>query len=267
MINTSIRKIILRRLLKKPSPERYTTSLPEREQKSYDFISVLGSTAEHEDAWILYWDEDKDIVSYMWWPEGAAGVRGTDSTCTITDLKWDTLHVRHRYRTWDIRYSKLSVAFWHDLLHLQWWKWWLQKLKNRLLRPVGPDYRMVLLQVILDMHSRQLPITAEGLLVHIHGSPIRLSSDYSRHYDDLKFLLESLKDSGDIRLMDNDSATNSLWLGSIVPSPKAASTIAAYNDDARRHRDMVKLSKAQLLLGLGMLAVAAVTLIVELRND
>lgn len=266
MTKTSIQKIILSRLLKKPAPERYSISLPASQQKSYDFLSVIGSTAEHEDAYILSWDKDNDVVSYMWWPEGAAGVRGNNASCKFADLKWETLNVRHRYRTWEISYNKLSEAFYHDLLHLPWFKWWLQKLRNKFLWPVSPDYRMTLLKQIVEMHSRQLSITAEDLLISIHGSTIRLSSDYYRHYKNLAFLLESLKNSGDVLLKDENNAIHFVGRGSIVPTPQAASTIATYNEDARRHRDIVKLSKRQLWLGWGMSAIAAVALFVELRK-
>ncbi len=266
MITDFYRRLILRRLLKKPSPDRYTMSLPENEQKNYDFISVLGSTNEHEDAYILAWDERGDVVSYMWWAEGAANVPGTETTCKFTDLKWDSLNVRHRYRTWDIRYSNAFEAYWHDILHLPILKWWLQKLRNKFLRPVSPDYRMDLLKQIIDLHSRQLPITTIDLLVNIHGSAIRLSSDFFQHQQNLQFLLDSLKDSGDVLLRGENNAMQFLGDSRIVPTPKSAATIATLNEDVRRHQDVVKLSKRQLWLGWAMFAIAAVTLIVEVRK-
>ncbi len=266
MITEFCRKLVLRRLLKKPSPESYTISLPESEQKKYDFMSVLGSTNEHEDAYVRAWDEREDVVSYMWWAEGAPNVRGTETTCKFADLKWNTLNVRHRYRTWDIRYSKVFEAYWHDILHLPRLKWWLQKLRNVFLRPVSPDYRMDLLKQIVDMHSRQLPITLVDLLVNIHGSAIRLSSDFFQHQQNLQFLLDSLKDSGDVLLRDENNAMQFLGESRIVPTPKSATTIAIFNEDARRHQDVVKLSKRQLWLGWAMFAIAAVALIVEVRK-
>ncbi len=260
------RRIILRRLLKKPSPDSYTISLPENEQKNYDFISVLGSTNEHKDAYIRAWDVRGDTVSYMWWAEGATNVRGTEATCKFVDLKWNTLNVRHRYRTWDIRYSKIYEAFWHDILHLPLLKWWLQKLRNIFLRPVSPDYRMDLLKLIIRLHSRQVPITIIDLLVNIHGSAIRLSNDFSQHQKHLQFLLDSLKDSGDVLLRNENNTMQFIDGGTILPTPKSAATIATFNEDLRRHRDVVKLSKRQSWLGWVMFAIATVTLIVEVRK-
>ena len=257
---------MLRRLLRKPSPEQYTISLPEEEQKNYDFISVLGETTDHTGAYIQSWDEENDIVHYMWWPEGVGGVRGTDAECAFTDIKWDTLNVRHRYRTWGIKYGKVSEAYWHDILRVPWWKWWLQKFRNRFLVPVRPDYRMRLLKQIVDMHSQQMTITQEDLLVWIHGTTIRLSNDYHRHHKDVEFLLESLKESGDVILKDENNAAHFLGRGQILPAPQSARTIAEFNEDVTRHRDMVKLSKRHLWLGWAMFAIAAVTLFVELRK-
>lgn len=261
-----IKKLILHRLLEKESPDSYMTSLPEKEQIKYDYAYVQGSTEDHMDALICSWNEPEDIIQYMWWPEGAQAVRGTDATCKFSELKWETLNVRHRFRTWDIRYGTLSEAFWHDLLRLPLLKWWFQKLRNSLLRPINPDHRMDLLKLIVDLHSKQKPMTAHDLLAKIHGSALRLSNDYGRHQKDLEFLLESLKDSGDLIYKDENDAIHSLGHGKIAPTPKSVSTISVFNEDLRRHKDMVKMSGRQLWLGWAMFAIAAVTLFVELRK-
>tara|TARA_B110000902_G_C14281473_1_gene577019 strand:- start:1531 stop:1695 length:165 start_codon:yes stop_codon:yes gene_type:complete len=48
-----IKKIMLRRLLAKDSPDSYTLSSPETEQMNYDFAYVHGSTSVHKDALLL----------------------------------------------------------------------------------------------------------------------------------------------------------------------------------------------------------------------
>ncbi|MEW8374740.1 MAG: hypothetical protein AB2722_12615 [Candidatus Thiodiazotropha sp.] len=262
-----IQKIMLLRLLKKESPDSYKTSSPEEEQMDYDFIYVHGSTKEHKDALILSWDESKDLVNYMWWPEDAHGVRGTDATCASSDLIWEALNVRQRYRTWDIRYSTIRVAYLHDVLHLPLIKWRLQKIRNLFLRPVDADYRIKLLKTIVKMHDNQEPITTHELLAKIHGSAIRLSSEYYRLQKNLEFLLDSLKDSGDIVHKDEEDPIHFFGYGTIAPAPKSLSTIATYNEDHRRHKDMIKMSGKQLWVGWAMFALAAVTLIVELGKQ
>lgn len=257
---------MLRRLLKKESPNSYTTSLPEKEQIAYNYAYVHGSTKEHKDALICAWDESKDIVQYMWWPEGAQAVKGTGASCKFSDIKWDSLNVRHRFRTWDISYGSLAEAFRHDLLHIPLLKWWLQKIRNRSLRPIKPDHRMGLLQLIVEMHSNQEPITTHELLSKTHGSALRLSSDYYRHQKDLQFILDSLKESGDLIYKNANDPIHFFGHGEVAPSPKSVSTIAGFNEDLRRHKDMVKMSGRQLWLGWAMFAIAAATLFVELRK-
>lgn len=192
---------------------------------------------------------------YWWWSKDTNENSATESKCKFSDLKWDTLNVRHRYRTWEITYNKISEAFLHDLLRLPWFKWWLQKLRNKFIRPVNPDYRMELLKLIYDMHSKQLNITIRDLLIQKHGPAIRLSNEYYKHYKNLQLIIDSLEASGDIQTKNG-----------ITPTPIAVSTIANYNEGIMRHQDIVKLTKRQLFLGWGMFAVAAVTLFIEISK-
>lgn len=263
----SSQKIMLRRLLKKESPDSYTTSAPEEEQIDYDFIYVHGSTNEHKDALLLSWDEPNDLVNYMWWPEDAHGVRGTEATCPSSDLIWDTLNVRQRYRTWDIRYSTIREAYLHDVCHLPLIKWRLQKIRNIFLRPVNADHIIRILKTIIEMHDKQESITTHELLARIHGSAIRLSGEYYRLQKNLEFLLDSLKDSGDLVYKNEGDPMHFFGHGEIAPTPKSLSTIATYNEDSRRHKDMVKMSGRQLWVGWAMFTLAAVTLIIELGKQ
>lgn len=255
---------MLRRLLAKDSPYSYTSSSPETEQMNYDFAYVRGSTSEHKDAVLLSLDKKKDLVSYMWWPENAHGVQGTKSECSFSDIIWDSLNVRQRYRTWHICYATIREAYLHDLLRLPLIKWRIQKIRNVFLRPVGADQRMGLLKTILRMYENQEPITAHELLAKIHGPAIRLSSDYYRLQKNLEFLLDSLKESGDLIYKDEDDHMQFFSRGLIVPTPKSLSTIAAHIEDVQRHKDMVTVSSRQLLIGWAMFALAAATLVVEM---
>jgi len=259
-----IQKIMLRRLLKKESPDSYKTSAPEEEQMKYDYAYIHGSTEEHNDALILSWDEPNDLVNYMWWPEDAHGVRGTEATCSSSDIIWGTLNVRHRYRTWDIRYSSIREAYLHDLCFLPLIKWRLQKIRNTFLRPVNADHRILILKTIIEMYDKQESITTHELLARIHGSAIRLSGEYYRLQQNLQFLLDSLKDSGDLMYKNEDDPIHFFGHGEIAPTPKSLSTIAQHNEESRRHKDMVKMSKRQLWVGWAMFTLAAVTLTVEL---
>ncbi|MEM7208225.1 MAG: hypothetical protein AAF434_10395 [Pseudomonadota bacterium] len=261
-----LKKITLCRILDKESPDRYTISAPEAEQQSYDYAYVHGSTVKHKDCLFLSWDESEEVVSYMWWPEDAQNQRGTDASCSLEQIIWSTLNVRHRYKTWDIRYTSIHEAFLHDFLFLPAVRWKYQKFRNLFLRPVNADHRIGLLKSIIEMYDKQESITAHELLAKIHGSAIRLSSEYSRLQKNLQFLLDSLKDSGDIYYDDSNKTKMLLGRSEIVPTPKSLKTIASHNEDARRHRDMVRVSRGQLILGWSMFALAAVTLLVEIGN-
>lgn len=257
------RKVMLRRLIAKPEPESYSTSLPEGQQKGYDYISVYGSTTLHADVLLRSWGAYGDIIEYIWWDEGAQMVPGANATCSFDELDWMSLKVRHRYVTWDIHYNSLAEAYWNDLFHLQILKWLLQKIRNRFLTPVQPDFRMRLLQKIVEFHSQQKAITVNELLFDIHGPAIRRSSDGYRHYQDLQFLLKSLQGSGDVLLKDQVNSVQFIGSGDVLPTPKAIKTLADFYEGRRRHLDTVKLTRRQLFVGWAMFAIAAATLVVE----
>ena len=268
-LNLLLRKVMLRRLLKKPSPKTYSISAPEEEQKDYDFIMVRGTACNHKDSLLRSWNEKDNKIGCIYWPpENPIGTLGEEFECAFDELAWKSLYVEHRYRTWDKFYNNVFEAYLHDFFRVSFFHWWYQKFRNRSLVPVNPEYRILLLKTIVDKRSLQVDIKQNDLLRELHGPTIDLSTDKYRHLQDLEFLLYSLRDSGDIVLKDtNDKTYRDRFDGNeILPTPQAISTIVAFNQDETRHSDMVKLSKRQLWLGWGMFAIAAVTLIVEVRN-
>ena len=268
-LNLLLRKAMVRRLLKKPCPETYSTSAPEEEQKDYDFIMVRGTACNHKDSYIKSWNENDKKIGYMYWsPDRPIGTRGKEFECEFDELAWESLSVEHRYRTWDRSYNSVFEAYLQDRFRVSFFHWWYQKFRNRSLVRVNPEYRILLLKKIVDKRSLQVDIKQRDLLRELHGPTIDLSTDNYRHLQDLQFLLHSLRDSGDIVFDDKRDKTSHYYFGSneILPTPQAISTIMAFNQDETRHRDMVRLSTRQLWLGWGMFAIAATTLIVEARK-
>ncbi len=263
--NRAIRKIMLTQLLRKPAPNTYIISLPEKEQKKYDFFSIKGATVEHTNIHIKGWDEESEIIEIMWWPEDSYNAAGTDDTCNFSDLKWSSLNVRQRFVTWNITYDSIREAFWHDILRFPYIKWWLQKFRNLFIKPVLPDFRMDLLKKIVELHYQSESIVANDLLVKIHGTAILLSHEQGRHLRNLMYILDSLKESGDIRSVGGEGALIGEF-GVYAPTPKAAITIAEYNERSSKHKDIVRLSNGQLMLGIGMFMLALVSVLIEVRE-
>ena len=85
------------------------------------------------------------------------------------------------------------------------------------------------------------------------------STRASAAFDDLQLRLGSLAESGDIDY--GGGITDK-----IEPLPKAIRTLEEYRTDERRHADMLRVSHAQLVLGLGMMLLAGVTLFVQLLD-
>jgi hypothetical protein len=80
----------------------------------------------------------------------------------------------------------------------------------------------------------------------------------------LSLYLDSLEDSGDLEYKEKEDPIHFFGYGTIAPTPKSLSTIATYNEDRRKHNDMVTMSRRHLWVGWAMFSLAAATLIVKL---
>lgn len=262
-----LKKKLLSQLLSKPAPERYSISAPIKEQKHYDWISVHGTTKAHSDVMLISFDQESNIIEYLWWESDTSNSTSQNTQCQFDDLLWDSLRATHRYITWDVTYSSLIEAYIYDILRLQKIKWIIQRIRDRFIQPIKPNYQIRLLEYLVQLHNAGKSITLNELLVKVYGSAVRLSNDQYRFYKELEFLVDSLVDSGHAIRKTPDNHTDFLEGGDVKPTPKAITTLANAEIDRVRHRDTVWLTRCQLFLGLAMLAVAAVTLFVELLGE
>ena len=187
------KKRILQRLLAKPVPERYSISAPEKDQWHYDFFSVHASTHKEKDLLLQKLDETSGILTCLFWQDADAAPEKI--TCRIEDVPWETISVKQRFRTWDIRYGSAREAYWHDLLRLPRLRWRWQRIREWFIKPITPDFRMELLRVIVDEHRKGTAITPQFLLEVVHGSRIYLARQIYHHLKDINFFFESLKRS------------------------------------------------------------------------
>ena len=265
LMNKRKKKHILSRLLAKPVPERYSLTAPPEILYKYDWIAVNGSTTEHNDVLLRGIDCANDEITYFYWDKESPESTAQEAKCALDDILWDTLSASHTFRSWRVKYDTLHEAYIHDLLNLQKAKWLLQGIRDRLIRPIKPNYRIQLLSHIVDLHNSEKPIHHQSLLVKTYGGGILLSKDNYRYYKELNFMINSLVQSGDI--IERNQQNEMDFLGeesTIRPLPQALETLANYEVEEARHRDMVSLSRAQIFLGIAMFALAAATLYLQL---
>lgn len=258
-----ILKFMIKRLLNKPAPKTYTTSLPEEQQKSYDFLMLNAEHPEYGHIFLKSYDEKSGEIKFIWWPDGSTGEKIKEESCQISELSPPNVSVRQRYRTWDIEYPNFEQAYFHDLFKFPWIRWYIQKFRNRLLKTITPDERMTILKKILELHYEEKRITVNELLILLHGSAIRLSGERYKHQSHLSLIIASLKASGDVEY-DNDDAMYFFGEGEIKPTPIAVTSISEFNESSKRHADSIKLARSQLFLGWGMLLIALSTLAKEI---
>lgn len=249
----------LRRLLSKPVPERYSISASSDDQKHYDWISVHGATKLHPYVMLRNLSSDGDTVSYLWWDSEESNERAKSGNCSISDIDWDSLKASHRFRTWEIEYESLLSAYFHDLLRLQRARWLIQRFRNRFIRNLHPNYQIKLLQILLAMHQENKPIRIWDLLVRVYGGAIRLCDEQYTYFKQLEFLVDSLVESGNAQRKTKENALEFIGLGDVVPLPRAISTLASYEWEKTKLATTVLMARCQLLLGIGMLSMAAAT--------
>ena len=261
-----LRATILRRLLAKPLPERYSISAATKDQKHYDWISIRGKTEAHEDVTLRSLDSSTGVVEYFWWPSEPSNAKSTIDQCHLDEVNWDSLVASHRYITWQITYNSLWEAYIHDFLRLPRIKWFVQSIRDKFIRPVRPNYQIRLLARIVDIFNDNKPIEFSELLVSIYGPAVRMSDDKYIYERQLRFLIDSLVESGNAAKPDENNQAHYFDHGCIIPTPKSISTLAAHDLEMRKLRQSTWLACCQLLLGLGMLAIAAATFYLKLTG-
>ena len=265
-MNNSKKKLILSRLLAKPVPERYSLTASTEVMHKYDWIAVNGSTAVHDQVLLREINSSNGEVTYFYWDKESPNLTAQEAKCSLDEVLWDTLRASHTFRTWSVKYGSLQEAYIHDLINLQKLKWLIQGVRDRLIRPIKPNYRIQLLSHIVELHNSEKPIHHQSLLVRAYGGGVLLSKDYYRFYKELSFMLNSLVQSGDI--IERNQQNKMEFFGeesTIHPLPQALETLANYEVERTRHRDTVSLSRAQIFLGIAMLALAAATLYLQLH--
>lgn len=255
---------IFKRLLAKPVPESYSLSPPPELLKTYDWLIVSGATTNHSDVQFRSFNPDMNMVSYLFWTTDTPGVRAQIGECTFEDVLLESLTVTHVFRSWNVSYESLREAYFYDVFRIQRIKWFAQLVADSLIRPLKPGHRIRLLREIVNTHQAQQAIRIDDLMVKIYGKGVRLSRERYRYQQAIEFILESLvvtndivrrANSGDVWFAMNDSF--------VMPTPRALVTLANEENERRRHNDSISLARCQLFLGLGMLGLAAATLLVE----
>lgn len=260
----NLRKRILDRLLRKPVPKSYSISAPTKEQLHYDWISVHGATKTHSYVLLRARDKNTDRITYWWWDSEESTSTAKEGECAYWEVEWDSLRASHRFRTWDITYGSLAEAYLQDLLRLPVAKWHIQRIRSKFIRRVAPNFQIRLLQVLLDLHQKNAKIYLWDLVARIYGGAVRLSDQNYAYYKQLEFLIDSLVESGNAKRKTPENSIDFIGCGDVVPTPKAITTLAAHDWERRKLNASVWLGRCQLLLGLGMLALAAATLYLRL---
>lgn len=263
------RRYVLHRLLRRRPPKQLSSDSPVYGKRND--IYVRASTEAHENALLLAVSARTGKVSYVWWPTDNEHANSTEAECNFEQVKWKSISVNQEYHAWRVNYPSPYQAFVHDLLFLPQIRYFLHRVRDQFYTPLTPDKRMEILEQVIKRHGADKEVRFEDLMVELYGPSIRLSLDQHAHFQRLKFILKSLEVTGDVKIRPERDGTGRDWVewelhGDVIPEPKAIATLAAFFDSQRKHRDTIRLSIMQFILGLGMLAVAVATLVVRLGD-
>jgi len=265
-----IRTFVLKRLLRRRPPERFSSADPGYDKRNY--IYTRGCADGHEDSLLLAIGKDQ-VVSYIWWSPDDRNATSTSAECNIEDVDWDSLSATQEYHTWRLEYPSPNHAFLKDLIFLPQISYWIQRFRDRFYPPLTPDKRMKILGEVVKRYDEEREVKFLDLLIVLYGPSIRHSPDQYQHQERLKFILQSLEATGDVKVRPETGALGQEWNlwnlhGDVIPEPKAIASLAEHADSQQRHNDTVRLSRMQFFLGLAMLLVALATLIVRIGiND
>lgn len=254
------RKRLFLYLLRKPPPKRISSLDP---IESKDYIYVHGKTSMHGDCLFLAYQRRENSVTYVYWQDGNSS---ESSQCGFEDVDWSSLRVVHEYRRWNVSYDSLIGAALGDAFRGPLIRQTLTRLRSYFYKSLPLDHRFRLLEVIVASHTEFKKLQVRDLVASEYGPWVLLSDDYYKYEQQMRFLLESLAESGDVVLRGEHEDTVA-WIGEgdVRPLPKALTTVSRHMESERRHSDTVRLVRLQLFLGVAMLAMAAATVYVELR--
>lgn len=235
-------KIILKFLLYKLGRDRVPTSGESARNNDDLFIHVYGFDEHHPDkAATILSMKGNEIECCRTELDNSE----TCATIKIADLSSYKVSVLYFFKTWRITYDNIYEPFWHLILGINYLKLVFQKQYDKSLQFYNDRIGLLKLLVEKQRSTTANELNYYEILTEIYGPRIHTSDENYLHYKNIRQLLLSLKESGDLELEDKV-----LHVDKIKVLPTALKTLADYEIEQTRHIDSIKIIRYQLIVAI-----------------
>lgn len=216
--------------LGRPAPNSIPLSGNRVMERNY-YTVELGSV---DDGWVF---SVQSIVSQglngHWYQDGFAP--GIPASFPKASLSHCPLQIDYYIRELEIRYASPIKFLVHQLTFYPWFQVWRERASQYIFnrqKLIRSD-RITVLRVLLSqtLRNHNFRVRSGGLMVLIYGDRAARHPDNVQLRQYYVLLLNSLVDSGDLILENNFYQL----------SPRALLTLAQFEEDNRKHRDLVTL--------------------------
>ncbi len=246
-LRTRVRLAAIGRALGRPAPNEIPLSGNRLIERNY-YTVALGSV---HDGWRF---TVQSIVSQGLdgaWHEGGFGP-GLPASFPKASLSQCPLQISYYVRELQISYTSAVKFLVHQLTFYPWFQVWRERAsqfffnRQKLVRGDRITVLRVLLSQTLGNHAFR--VDSGGLMGLIYGDRWAGHPDNEQLYHYYVLVLDSLVGSGDLNVENNVYHL----------SPKALSTLAQFEEDNRKHGDLVTLQKIIAVLTFALVMVGII---------
>jgi len=242
-------KFIIKFLLLKLGRDKIPTSGKEALKNNDLFIHVYGFDERYPDKACTVLSMRKGVL------ECCRTELNNDEICKSIPVKeldkYDT-KVLYFYKSWRITYEGIVEPFLHIVLGINILKRIFQRRYDKNLRFYNDRVGLLKMLVEKQQKSGSDELNYYDILTSIYGPRIHTSEENYRHYQNVRQILLSLKESEDLSLEDKI-----VHVEDIKILPKALKTLAEFELEQTRHRDSIKITRYQLWVAIMLAALTA----------
>jgi hypothetical protein len=178
------------------------------------------------------------------------------------DINKYQFSVSYFYKDWHIKYDNIYEVFFHILFGII----KIRRIKNNIYSKNIKNFtdRVKLIQILLDIsrNNNKDFIDMNLLCDKLYGKRYMQYQHYPyiKDFFNLRFILLSLKHSGDVDF------SNEFVIKDLKILPKALETLSNYEIDMSKHIDSFKITRWQLIVAIIMAILALSNLIISIIN-
>ena len=185
-----------------------------------------------------------------------------DIEIDIRELRKYKINVEYYYKNFRVSYDNILESYFHVLFGVVKFQW---RKHERYTKNVKSFHnRMEVLKKLIKLRTSSTTgiINIRDLCEELYGKRYMMYQEYPhlKEYDNLRFELLSLKQSGDVTFKDE------VLLRDVKLLPKSSETISNYETEMSKHIDSLKITRYQLFVMIVMAILALSNLVLGILS-